>query len=80
MDRSLRTRLEARLGEYLRAPVYQRNDETEIRIDPGAVPDVLRLLHDPQAARSMGRQGQVRVREILDPAVNLDRIATMLDS
>jgi NADH-quinone oxidoreductase subunit C len=46
MDRSLRSRLEARLGDYLRAPVYQRNDETEIRIDPGAVPEVLRLLHD----------------------------------
>jgi NADH-quinone oxidoreductase subunit C len=46
MDRSLRARLEARLGDRLRGPVRQRHDETEIRIDPGAVPDVLRALHD----------------------------------
>ena len=46
MDRNLKARLEARVGEYLRAPVYQRHDETEIRIDPGSVPEVLRTLHD----------------------------------
>jgi len=46
MDRTLKARLEARLDGYLRMPIYQRHDETEIRIDPGAVPDVLRILHD----------------------------------
>jgi NADH-quinone oxidoreductase subunit C len=46
MDRNLKARLEARVGEYLRTPVYQRHDETEIRIDPGSVPEVLRTLHD----------------------------------
>jgi NADH-quinone oxidoreductase subunit C len=46
MDRTLKARLEARLDGYLRLPIYQRHDETEIRIDPGAVPDVLRILHD----------------------------------
>ena len=46
MDRSLRARLEARLGDHLRGPVRQRHDQTEIRIAPGAVPDVLRTLHD----------------------------------
>ena len=46
MDRSLQTRLEAHLRDHLRAPVYQRHDETEIRIDPGSVPEVLRELHD----------------------------------
>jgi NADH-quinone oxidoreductase subunit C len=46
MDQTLKARLEARLEGYLRVPVYQRNDETEIRIDPGAVPDVLRIVHD----------------------------------
>jgi NADH-quinone oxidoreductase subunit C len=46
MDQTLKARLEARLEGYLRVPIYQRNDETEIRIDPGAVPDVLRIVHD----------------------------------
>ena len=40
-----------RLDGYLRVPVYQRHDETEIRIAPGAVPDVLRILHDSQDLR-----------------------------
>ena len=46
MDLNLKARLEARLDGYLQVPIYQRHDETEIRIDPGAVPDVLRILHD----------------------------------
>jgi len=46
MDVQLKRRLEARLGEHLAGPVRQRHDETEIRIAPAAVPDVLRLLHD----------------------------------
>ena len=46
MDRTLRRRLEARFGEALTGPVRQRHDETEIRIKPGDVPDVLRALHD----------------------------------
>jgi NADH-quinone oxidoreductase subunit C len=46
MDRNLKARLEARLGSHLKAPVYQRADETEIRIAPGSVPEVLTMLHD----------------------------------
>jgi len=46
VDRTLKTRLEARVGDHLRAPVYQRQDETEIRIEPGSVPEVLQTLHD----------------------------------
>jgi NADH-quinone oxidoreductase subunit C len=46
MDRPLRRRLEARFGEQLSGPVRQRHDETEIRIGPGDVPEVLRALHD----------------------------------
>jgi NADH-quinone oxidoreductase subunit C len=46
MDRTLKARLEARVGEYLSGPIYQRNDETEIRIEPGSVPEVLTTLHD----------------------------------
>jgi NADH-quinone oxidoreductase subunit C len=46
MDVQLKRRLEARLGEHLASPLRQRHDETEIRIAPAAVPDVLRLLHD----------------------------------
>jgi glycosyltransferase involved in cell wall biosynthesis len=38
---------------------------------------VLRLLHDREGARAMAKQGQARIRELLDPAVNLERIAAM---
>jgi NADH-quinone oxidoreductase subunit C len=51
VDRALRRRLEARLGTLLRGPVYQRGDQTEIRIDPASVPEVLGLLHDDPAFR-----------------------------
>src|ERR1035437_7528900 len=51
MDQNLKARLETRLDGYLRVPVYQRHDETEIRVEPGAVPDVLRILHDSQDLR-----------------------------
>jgi NADH-quinone oxidoreductase subunit C len=46
VDRQLRRRLEARFGDRLSGPVRQRHDETEIRIGPGDVPDVMRVLHD----------------------------------
>ncbi len=46
MDRALKGRLERRFGERLAGPVRQRHDETEIRIGPGDVPEVLRALHD----------------------------------
>jgi NADH-quinone oxidoreductase subunit C len=46
MDRALRRRLEARFAGRLTGPVRQRHDQTEIRIGPADVPDVLRALHD----------------------------------
>jgi len=46
MDRSLRTRLEARFADRLTGPIRQRHDETEIRIRPADVIEVLRALHD----------------------------------
>ena len=46
MDRTLKRRLEARLGAQIQGPIRQRHDQTEIRIQPGDVPDVLRTLHD----------------------------------
>jgi len=46
VDRALRRRLEARFGDRLSGPVRQRHDETEIRIVPGDVPEVLLALHD----------------------------------
>ncbi len=46
MDRQLKRRLEARFGGQLAGPVRQRHDETEIRVGPGDVPDVMRALHD----------------------------------
>ncbi|HEX5590991.1 MAG TPA: NADH-quinone oxidoreductase subunit C [Candidatus Limnocylindrales bacterium] len=49
MDRALKSRLEDRFGDVLAGPVRQRHDETEIRIEPGDVPDVLRALHDEPA-------------------------------
>ncbi len=46
MDRALRARLERRFGDRLVGGVYQRHDETEIRVAPGDVADTLRSLHD----------------------------------
>jgi NADH-quinone oxidoreductase subunit C len=46
MDRTLKRRLEARLGAYLRGPIRQYSDQTEIRIGPGDVQEVLRTVHD----------------------------------
>ena len=34
MDRTLKARLEAKLGDRLSGPIRQRHDETEIRIRP----------------------------------------------
>jgi NADH-quinone oxidoreductase subunit C len=51
MDRVLKGRLEARFGDSLTGPVRQRHDETELRIAPRDVPDVLRALHDEPAFR-----------------------------
>jgi NADH-quinone oxidoreductase subunit C len=46
MDKTLKTRLEARIGESILVPIYQRHDETEIRVAPGNVPATLTMLHD----------------------------------
>jgi NADH-quinone oxidoreductase subunit C len=46
VDRALRKRLETRFGEQLTGPVRQRHDQTEIRIRPADVPEVMRALHD----------------------------------
>jgi NADH:ubiquinone oxidoreductase subunit C len=46
MDRSLRRRLDARFGDAMTGPVRQRNDETEMRIGPADVAQVMRALHD----------------------------------
>ena len=40
---------------------------------------VLRLLNDPASAREMAERGRQRIREVLDPQVNLARIAAMLN-
>ena len=46
MDRTLKTRLEAKLGDRLSGPIRQRHDETEIRIRPADMVEVMRVLHD----------------------------------
>ncbi len=46
MDRTLKARLEIRLGTFLHGGVRQRYDETEIWVAPGDVPQVLTILHD----------------------------------
>lgn len=46
MDRALKARLEARFGPVLHGQAGQRLDQTEIRIGPGDLVDVLRALHD----------------------------------
>jgi NADH-quinone oxidoreductase subunit C len=49
MDRRLRTRLEARFADRLTGPVRQRHDQTEIRVSPGDIVEVLTALHDEPA-------------------------------
>ena len=51
MDRALRRRLADRFADLLAGPIGQRHDETEIRVAPGNVPEVLRSLHDEPAFR-----------------------------
>jgi len=51
MDRLFRRRVEARFADRFTGPVRQRHDETEIRIGPADVPDVLRTLHDDPELR-----------------------------
>jgi NADH-quinone oxidoreductase subunit C len=51
VDRQLRARLEARFGDRLTGPVRQRHDQTEIRIAPADVPEVMTALHDEAAFR-----------------------------
>jgi NADH-quinone oxidoreductase subunit C len=46
VDRALRLRLENRFGAILHGAVRGRYDETEMRIGPADVTDVLRTLHD----------------------------------
>ena len=46
MDRGLATRLDRKLGPWLSGPVVQRHDQTEVRIRPGDVPEVMRTVHD----------------------------------
>jgi NADH:ubiquinone oxidoreductase subunit C len=46
MDRALKARLAARFGDVISSEVRQRHDQTEMRIGPGDVVDVLRALHD----------------------------------
>jgi NADH-quinone oxidoreductase subunit C len=46
MDRAFKARLEARFGDRLLGPVRQRHDQTEMRIAPGDVTQVLTALHD----------------------------------
>jgi NADH-quinone oxidoreductase subunit C len=49
MDLQLRRRLEAQFGDRLTGPVRQRHDQTEIRIGPADVIDVMRTLHDDRS-------------------------------
>jgi NADH-quinone oxidoreductase subunit C len=46
VDRALKALLERKLGSTLAGPVGQRHDETEVRIRPGDLPQVMRTLHD----------------------------------
>jgi NADH-quinone oxidoreductase subunit C len=46
MDRRLKARIDARFADRLTGPVRQRHDQTEMRIGPGDVTQVLTALHD----------------------------------
>ena len=51
MDRAFRALVERTFGDLLTGPVRQRHDETEMRIRPGDVPQVMRTLHDDPSLR-----------------------------
>ena len=51
MDRAFRALIERTFGDDLTGPVRQRHDETEMRIRPGDVPQVMRTLHDDPRLR-----------------------------
>jgi NADH-quinone oxidoreductase subunit C len=51
MDRAFRALVERTFGDLVTGPVRQRHDETEMRIRPGDVPQVMRTLHDDPALR-----------------------------
>jgi NADH-quinone oxidoreductase subunit C len=51
VDPSLRRRLDGRFGDVLTGPLRQRNDETEMRIGPGDLVQVMRALHDEPELR-----------------------------
>jgi NADH-quinone oxidoreductase subunit C len=46
VDRRLRTRLETRFAPKLTGPIRQRHDQTEIRIAPADLTEVMTALHD----------------------------------
>ncbi len=46
MDRSLRARLEKRFGDKVTGPIRQRHDQTELRIGPADLTEVMTALHD----------------------------------
>jgi NADH:ubiquinone oxidoreductase subunit C len=46
VDRALKALLERKVGTWVEGPVGQRQDQTEIRIRPGDLPQVMRTLHD----------------------------------
>jgi glycosyltransferase involved in cell wall biosynthesis len=53
--------------------------DLEVHDDPQAfAAAVLRLVADPSAAQEMGGTGRRRLRALLDPAANLQRIAELL--
>ena len=51
MDRAFRSLIERTFGDDLTGPVRQRHDETEMRIRPGDVPQVMRTLRDDPRLR-----------------------------
>ncbi|MFH0750475.1 MAG: NADH-quinone oxidoreductase subunit C [Chloroflexota bacterium] len=46
MDRALKSLLERKLGSSVEGQVRQHQDQTEVRIRPGDLPQVMRILHD----------------------------------
>jgi NADH:ubiquinone oxidoreductase subunit C len=59
VDRALKALLERKLGSSMEGPVRQRQDQTEIRIRPGDVPQVMRTLHDDLCGVDTGTTFQV---------------------
>ena len=64
-----------------RGLALRAGQDLEVRDDPDEFADaIVGLLQDRDRAGRMGRTGQAHLRSLVDPRVNLDRVAALMAS